>query len=426
MKCKYCGIDLHPSADRCWKCGRGLTVTAEENDKQVALTALDPEMNKAFDALAEAQLLRKGRESLFSEEQRALLVPLAQEAKLAEVLAAQQSRKPKIVTSFIRWLRQILGEDPEPAVISSNMKNLLRRLQASMLAVAAGLISIVVGLVFAVSDSGDDDWIDALYIGGIIFIGGMGGLLHFWLSARTRRRLRKHVNAVTKKNTSRLGGTVTYEPGQLTCATCGTELTAQTLLCWKCGSETLNYTDEVKAQMEALRQHRAEQTGNKPQEHARIDVVKKQSKHPLLRKVVTIMFFVFLIPTVLFLFVFQERDKGPLLEGLGVPLQWGQFTLLITLCLMGARFVILHFDEDIVTVSKHPLLRRTLAVMGFLVGAPVMYFGFTYGADGNSISRNPGIPLVMAAVAGALVFICIIIAHAVVRRIDGEEIFSDE
>ena len=90
MNCKYCNTELHPAADRCWKCGRALTVAAEENDKQVALMALDPAMNKSLNDLAEAHLLRKGRETHFSEEQRALLDPLAQEVRLAEVQAAQQ------------------------------------------------------------------------------------------------------------------------------------------------------------------------------------------------------------------------------------------------------------------------------------------------------------------------------------------------
>ena len=210
------------------------------------------------------------------------------------------------------------------------------------------------------------------------------------------------------------------------CKYCETELHPSAVRCWKCGRETPNFTDQVKADLSALREME-EKSATKVVEPAAEKIGKKPSKHPLLRRVVTIMLFAFGILLLCSGFLFGEGallNNLTSLEDFGVPLSWPQFTLLATICLIGARAVVMHFDGDFVTVSKHPILRRTLAIMSCIFVAPVAYFGILYGNDVESIAQEImmlGIPMYPALViipVWLLAAFCLVMGHAAVMRND--------
>ncbi len=80
------------------------------------------------------------------------------------------------------------------------------------------------------------------------------------------------------------------------------------------------------------------------------------------------------------------------------------------------------YQEAINRGSKHPVLRRTLAILCFLFIAPVLYFDFTVGRDGSELVAKLtelGLPMSWFVLWSAIGF-CFLIAYIVVRLIDGD------
>ncbi len=136
MNCKYCGTNLHPSAERCWKCGGGLTFETEIVDRQLADSFIvpndeirfDAELSEAFDTLIERHSYipedsnEKQASDIFDLRMKRLLVPLSDETEVTTALSERQSKQPELLNMVIRRLRLFLGEEPEPAVLTPEMK----------------------------------------------------------------------------------------------------------------------------------------------------------------------------------------------------------------------------------------------------------------------------------------------------------------
>lgn len=96
MKCKYCGNDLHPSADRCWRCGRALSAQVEARDRAYLEENLLPDAER-FDPILKRELdeldvLSRDYPLSYTEEQKARMVLAASQARKAE--AAGSAAKP--------------------------------------------------------------------------------------------------------------------------------------------------------------------------------------------------------------------------------------------------------------------------------------------------------------------------------------------
>jgi hypothetical protein len=146
----------------------------------------------------------------------------------------------------------------------------------------------------------------------------------------------------------------------MNCTTCGTELHSEALRCWKCGTETPNYTEDLKTLRQKEEEERLRNTlrAENPREAAYQDAVKtyqdavkRGSLHPLLRRILAIVFWPLAGPIIyLFWTIYYGNDlpipkMDPLFQGLAI--RWWPLWLVLTLCVGIAYVVVRIIDGDI-------------------------------------------------------------------------------
>ncbi len=139
----------------------------------------------------------------------------------------------------------------------------------------------------------------------------------------------------------------------MNCAKCGTELHSEALLCWRCGNETPAYTAEVRSMLQNEEDElledkwRNEWRAENPAEAAFEDAVIRGSLHPVLRRILVIVFWLLVLPV---LYVFWNHNANGLPESndkMDLAVSGGPIWLIMILSVSITYIIVRFIDGDL-------------------------------------------------------------------------------